>query len=126
MPDTLASILAAKDDADVCSGLFNLLVAHYGESFDPAAIPEEHRTVLLVWHPKGIISTTGFTGFSATDLPGDPQSLHMRAAYSRSVACRPTPPSSVFSMSSWAARRQPTTGPGCRRSAGPTTRSTGH
>lgn len=88
MPDTLASILAAKDDADVCSGLFNLLVAHYGESFDPAAIPEEHRTVLLVWHTNGIISNSGFNGFFATDLPGDPQYLHMRAAYS-AVGCVP-------------------------------------
>jgi Domain of unknown function (DUF4375) len=86
MPDLLASVLATEDDADLCTGLCDLLVVYHGDPFDPAAVPEEHRTVLLVWQTQGVIGNRGFNGFFAADLPGDPQYRYMRAAYD-AVGC---------------------------------------
>src|SRR5262245_63851901 len=88
MPDTLAAVLSAEDDATLCNGLFTLLLAHHGEGFDPAVIPPEHRTVLLVWHTQSVIGSRGFNGFFSADMPGDPDFRHMRAAY-EAVACEP-------------------------------------
>jgi Domain of unknown function (DUF4375) len=88
MPDSLADVLSAEVSFDVCNGLYNLLLAHHGEGFDPAAIPVEHRTVLLVWHTQKLIANNGFNGFFAADLPGDPDFRYMRAAYD-AVDCEP-------------------------------------
>src|SRR5918995_2130986 len=86
MPDPLSAILSAKDDAAVCDGLFRLLVAHHGDLFDPAAVPPEHRTVLLVWQTQDVIGNRGFNGFLGANLPGDPDCRHLRAAY-QAVGC---------------------------------------
>jgi Domain of unknown function (DUF4375) len=88
MPDTLAAVLSAEDDATLCKDLFALLLAHHGEGFDPAVIPAEHRTVLLVWHTQSVIGGRGFNGFFSADMPGDPDYRHMRAAY-EAVGCEP-------------------------------------
>jgi len=81
MPDSLADVLSAEVGFDVCNGLYSMLLAHHGEGFDPGSVPEEHRTVLLVWHTQRVIGNNGFNGFFAADLPGDPDYRHMRAAY---------------------------------------------
>src|SRR2546421_7077054 len=88
MPDTLADVLAAGDDFDLCNGLFHLLLAHHGEAFDPAAVPAEHRNVLLVWLTTGVIANKGFNGFFAADLPVGPQYWHTQAAY-EAIGCEP-------------------------------------
>jgi hypothetical protein len=88
MPDTLADVLAAEDDFDLCNGLFTFLVAHHGEAFDPAAVPPEHRNVLLVWLTTGVIASKGFNGFFAADLPVDPNYWHTQAAY-EAIGCEP-------------------------------------
>jgi hypothetical protein len=88
MPDSLATILAAEDDAELCNGLFTALLAHHGERFHPAGLPAEHRTVLLVWHTQGVIGNRGFNGFLGADMPGDPDYRFMREAY-EAVECEP-------------------------------------
>jgi hypothetical protein len=88
MPDPLSDVLATEDDFDLCNGLFNLLLAHHGEAFDPTATPVEHRTVLLVWLTNAVIDSQGFNGFFAKDLSNDPDYRHMRAAY-EAVGCEP-------------------------------------
>lgn len=88
MPDPLSDVLATEDDFDLCNGLFTLLLAHHGEAFDPAAVPLEHRTVLLVWLTTSVIASKGFNGFFAADLPVDPDYAHMREAY-EVVGCEP-------------------------------------
>ena len=88
MPDSLADVLSAEVGFDVCNGLYSLLLAHHGEGFDPAAIPEEHRNVLLVWQTQRVIGNNGFNGFFAADLAGDPEYRHMRDAYD-AVGCEP-------------------------------------
>jgi Domain of unknown function (DUF4375) len=85
---SLAAILNAEDDAQVCSGIYTLLVTHHGKSFDPDAIAVEHRTVLLVWHTNLLIGNGGFNGFFKAESPGDPQYVHMREAYD-AVDCEP-------------------------------------
>ena len=55
MPPPLADVLATENDFDLCNGLFQHLLAHHGEGFDPAAVPPEHRTVLLVWLTTSVI-----------------------------------------------------------------------
>jgi len=84
----LADVLATENDFDLCNGLFQLLVAHHGEAFDPAAVPVEHRTVLLVWLTTGVIASQGFNGFFAVDLPVDPDYRYTQAAY-EAVDCEP-------------------------------------
>jgi hypothetical protein len=88
MPQSLATALAALDDAAVCSRVFAALRAHYGETFDPATIPSEHRTVLLVWNSKEVIANNGFNGFFAVDQPGDQGYARFKAAY-EAVGCEP-------------------------------------
>src|SRR5215210_2243618 len=88
MPAPLADVLARENDFDLCNGLFQLLLAHHGEAFDPAAIPPEHRTVLLVWLTTGVIANQGFNGFFGVDLPVDPDYTHTRAAY-EAIDCEP-------------------------------------
>ena len=44
MPRTLAEVLAADDDDDVCAGLYSLLITRYGRHFDPAGVPVERST----------------------------------------------------------------------------------
>jgi Domain of unknown function (DUF4375) len=88
MPDSLAAVLSAEVGFDLCNGLYSLLLAHHGEGFDPADIPVEHRTVLLVWQTQRVIGNNGFNGFFATDLLGDPDYRHMRAAYD-AIGCEP-------------------------------------
>jgi hypothetical protein len=81
MPDSLAAVLASEVGFDLCNGLYSLLVAHHGEGIDPADIPAEHRTVLLVWQTQRVIGNNGFNVFFAADPLGDPDYRHMRAAY---------------------------------------------
>lgn len=88
MPAELADVLAAENDFDLCNGLFHLLLEHHGEAFDPDAVPDEHRTVLLVWLTTGVIANKGFNGFFAADLPVDPDYHHTRAAY-EAIDCEP-------------------------------------
>jgi hypothetical protein len=88
MPDPLATILSAEDDAELCTGLFAALLALHGERFDPAGLPAEDRTVLLVWHTQEVIGNRGFNGFLGADMPGDPDYRFMRAAY-EAVGCEP-------------------------------------
>jgi len=77
----LADVLATENEFDLCNGLFHLLFAHHGEAFDPAAVPDEHRTVMLVWLTTGVIANKGFNGFFAADLPVDPDYRYTQAAY---------------------------------------------
>jgi hypothetical protein len=88
MPATLADVLELEDNFDLGNGLFTLLVAHHGEAFDPAAIPLEHRAVLLVWLTTSVIAAKGFNGFFASDLPVDPDYRFMREAY-EAIDCEP-------------------------------------
>jgi hypothetical protein len=88
MAKTLAEVLAAPTDNDVCSGLYSLLIARYGKHFDPASLPVEHRTAFLVWHVNTIIGNGGFNGFFKADFAIDPQYVHMREAY-EAVGCEP-------------------------------------
>ena len=88
MPDAIAAIRAAEDDADLCASLFAALLAHHTDRFDPAAVPAEHRTVLLVWHTQEAIGNRGFNGFFGADMPGDPEYRYMRGAY-EAVGCEP-------------------------------------
>src|SRR5690242_20184361 len=88
MPAALADVLAAEDDFDLCNGLFQLLLAHHGEAFDPAAVPFEHRAVLLVWLTTGVIANKGFNGFFAADLPVDPDYRYTQEGY-EAIDCEP-------------------------------------
>ena len=88
MPAPLADVLATENDFDLCNGLFQHLLAHHGEGFDPAAVPVEHRTVLLVWLTTSVIANQGFNGFFAADLPIDPDYSYMLAAY-EAIDCEP-------------------------------------
>jgi hypothetical protein len=88
MAKTLAEVLAAENDEDVCTGLYSLLVTRYGKHFDPAAIAVEHRTVFLVWHTNTLIGNGGFNGFFKADLALDPQYRYMQAAF-EAVGCEP-------------------------------------
>lgn len=88
MAKTLAEVLAAQNDTEVCSGLYSLLIARYGKHFDPASLPVEHRTAFLVWHVNNIIGNGGFNGFLKADFAIDPQYVHVRAAYD-AVGCEP-------------------------------------
>ena len=81
MPDALPVVLAAKDDFDLCNGLFSLLIAHHGEAFNPPSIPVEHRTVLLVWLTNSVIASRGFNGFFANRMLVDHDYRHTQAAY---------------------------------------------
>lgn len=86
MAKSLAEVLAAPTDNDVCSGLYSLLIARYGKHFDPASLPVEHRTAFLVWNVNTIVGNGGFNGFFKADFAIDPQYVHMRAAYD-AVGC---------------------------------------
>lgn len=88
MPDSLDAVLAADSDDGLCAGLVGLLKAHHGDPADPAALPPQHRTVLLVWQSQEAIGAGGFNGFFSKDLPGDPDYRHTRAAY-EAVGCEP-------------------------------------
>jgi hypothetical protein len=88
MAKTLAEVLAAPTDNDVCSGLYSLLIARYGKHFDPTSLPVEHRTAFLVWHVNNIIGNGGFNGFFKADFAIDPKYLHLREAY-EAVGCEP-------------------------------------
>ena len=88
MPDALSTVLSAEDDFDLCNGLFTLLIAHHGEAFDPAAMPLEHRTVLMVWLTNSVIASRGFNGFFANGLLVDPDYRYMCAAY-EAIDCEP-------------------------------------
>src|SRR3954471_24767695 len=88
MPGDLAAVLAAKDDFDLCNGLFTLLIAHHGEAFAPAAMPGEHRTVLMVWLTNSVIASRGFNGFFSSGLLVDYDYRHTQAAY-EAIDCEP-------------------------------------
>ncbi|HEX3152198.1 MAG TPA: DUF4375 domain-containing protein [Gemmataceae bacterium] len=80
MPEGLSAILA-KDDFDLCNGLFTLLIEHHGEAFNPPSIPVEHRTVLLIWLTNSVITSRGFNGFFANRMLVDHDYRHTQAAY---------------------------------------------
>lgn len=86
MPKKLAEILAAEKDEDVCNGLYSLMIARYGKQLDSSNLPDEQRTVYLVWHTNTLIGNGGFNGYFKADQPGDPQYIHMQAAF-EAIGC---------------------------------------
>lgn len=88
MPATLADVLATADDFDLCDRLFQMLLAHHEEVFNPARIPPEHAAVLLVWLTAGVVGSQGFNGLFASGLLVDPDYRHTQAAYA-AVGCEP-------------------------------------
>lgn len=88
MPKKLAEVLAAEKDEDVCNGLYFLMVARYGKHIDPTTLSAEQRTAFLVWHTNTLIGNGGFNGYFKSDPPGDPQYVHMQAAY-EAIGCEP-------------------------------------
>jgi hypothetical protein len=72
MAKSLQILLAQTDDAELCDGVFDLVVAYHGEDIDASAISEAERVVLLVWHASGIIGNGGFRYLFEGNIKGDP------------------------------------------------------
>jgi hypothetical protein len=88
MSKSLAEILGAEDDSEVCRGVYSQLIAQYGKTFDPENLPVEFCTVLFVWHASRLIGNGGFNGFFKVNFPADPQYVHLREAFD-AVSCEP-------------------------------------
>jgi hypothetical protein len=75
-------------ERDLADETFSAIFKRYGESMNPAKIPEEHRTVALVYHTHGIIGNGGFQYLFEGDFPGDPEFLLTRQAFKTIGATR--------------------------------------
>lgn len=81
MSKTLAEVMAAADDRDLCEGIYNLMVLRYGRNCDPGILNPEQRTVYLVWRAHQRIMRGGFRELWQHEVPGDPTYAQVRAAF---------------------------------------------
>ncbi len=70
--DDLEKALKLKDDAELCSSVFKLMIKHYGEDFDVSKCKENDQVVILTYHASGIIDNGGFQYLFEGDFKGDP------------------------------------------------------
>jgi hypothetical protein len=68
-------------DIDLADETFDRILKYYGESIDPTMMPEEHRTVLAVYHSYGVLGNGGFQYLFEGDLTGDPHFQITRESY---------------------------------------------
>jgi hypothetical protein len=80
-------LLAEANDRDLCGGVFELLLANFGDDIDASALDEAHRVVLLVWHVTGIIGNGGFRYLFEGSLTGDPYFSRTAEAF-RAIGCK--------------------------------------
>jgi hypothetical protein len=88
MPKPLSKLLRNANDEDLCSGVFDLIVAHYGNEANPSEMEDAARVFSLVYHTSGIIGNGGFNYLLEGDVPGDPDLSMTVDAYER-VGCGP-------------------------------------
>lgn len=72
MPPSVRQMISDATDFDLCNGVFQRIMDSYGNVIDASALPQEHRTVMLVWHAMGIIGNGGFNYLFEGYFPGDP------------------------------------------------------
>ena len=60
MGESLAELFDHGEDFALCDRLFVLVCEAHGNEADAGSLPEEERTVYLVWGAMGIIGNGGF------------------------------------------------------------------
>ena len=86
MAESLADLFDHGDDFALCDRLFVRICEARGNGADASALPDEERTVYLVWGSLGVIGNGGFRYLFETEVRGDPDYRLTRHAF-ETIGC---------------------------------------
>ena len=86
MAASLADLFNHGDDFALCDRLFVRICETRGNGADASALPDDERTVYLVWGSLGVIGNGGFRNLFESEVRGDPEYRLTRHSFEK-IGC---------------------------------------